>query len=124
MSFSKLVPPRLDTLHVQLGDPSRLVLSGTITSPDLQHEVGPFLRAIHEAALAHGLREVSVDVKALTFVNAAAIRLLIDWATRVMASAGGAYRLQFRVNPDIAWQAVSFRALGAVARGAVQVDWG
>jgi hypothetical protein len=123
MPFSKLVPAQLENLRVQLRDPRCLVFAGSITSPDPKHEVEPFLRALHEAALASGLTELRVDVRALTLVNAAAIRLFMDWATRIMASTGGAYRLKFQVNPGIPWQSVSFRALSAVAGGVVNVDW-
>jgi hypothetical protein len=95
-----------------------------MTPADPQRDVEPFLRAIHDAALAAGLSELWVDVRSLSFINAAGIRLFVDWATRVLASPSGTYKLTFLGNPSIPWQRSNLGALATVARGVVQVAWG
>ena len=75
--LAKVAPPRLDTLRVQVNPPATLIFSGTITSKDPSGDVGPFLRAVHEAALVDKIAELRVDVSALSFVNSSAIRLFV-----------------------------------------------
>ena len=120
--LDKVQSPRLESLRVRVAPPATVVFSGTITSKDPAAEVGPFLRAVHEAALADKLDELKVDVSALSFVNASAIRLFVDWAGWINASRTGRYRLRFATNRHLTWQKTSLMALKSLAEDTFAIE--
>jgi hypothetical protein len=120
--LEKVTPPKLDSLRVRVSPPATLTFSGTITSKDPQGEVGPFIRAVHEAALSDQLQELRVDVSALSFVNSSAIRLFVDWAGWIKASKNGTYKLRFATNRHITWQKTSFMALKSLAEDILDIE--
>jgi hypothetical protein len=118
--LAKVAPPRLDTLRVQVNPPATLIFSGTITSKDPSGDVGPFLRAVHEAALIDKIAELRVDVSALSFVNSSAIRLFVDWTSWLKADK--AYKLRFATNRHVTWQKTSFMALKSLADDVLSIE--
>ena len=121
MSYlAKVPPPRLDTLRVQVKAPATLVFSGTITSKDPSADVGPFLRAVHEAVLSDKLAELRVDVSALSFVNSSAIRLFVDWTSWIKTDGG--YKLKVATNRHVTWQKTSFMALKSLADDVLSIE--
>lgn len=118
--LAKVAPPRLDTLRVQVKPPATLVFSGTITSKDPSGDVGPFLRAVHEAVLIDKLAELRVDVSALSFVNSSAIRLFVDWTGWLKTDK--AYKLRFATNRHVTWQKTSFMALKSLADDVLSIE--
>ena len=120
--LEKVAPPRLETLRVQIASPTSLVFSGTITSKDPAGDVGPFLKAVHEAALVDKVTELRVDVSALSFVNSSAIRLFVDWAGWIKSSKNGSYKLRFATNRHVTWQKTSFMALKSLAEDVLSIE--
>jgi hypothetical protein len=118
--LAKVAPPRLDTLRVQVNPPATLIFSGTITSKDPTGEVGPFLRAVHEAALLDKVGELRVDVSALSFVNSSAIRLFVDWTSWLKTDKP--YKLRFATNRHVTWQKTSFMALKSLADDVLSIE--
>ena len=101
-----------------------LALSGTITAKEPDKVLGIFFRAVHEQVLAEKLKEISVDVRALTFVNSSAIRLFIDWAIWVSQQKGPTYLLRFIRSPQVTWQRISFPPLAQLAWGHLVLEDG
>jgi hypothetical protein len=122
--LDKITPPRLETLRARVGSTPtpNVVFSGTITSKDPGGDVGPFLRAVHEAALADQVTELRVDVSALSFVNSSAIRLFVDWAGWIKGSKNGSYKLRFATNRHVTWQKTSFLALKSLAEDILTIE--
>jgi len=120
---SALKPPTVTGVEVQV-TPESVVLAGSITSKEPDRNLGIFFRSVHDAALKGGLKELTVDVRGLSFVNSSAIRLFIDWAIWVSQVSGGAYRLRYLRNPSITWQRVSFPAIAQLAAAHVVLDDG
>lgn len=118
--LAKVTPPRLESLHVQISPPAGLVFSGTITSKDPSGDVGPFLKAVHEAAVADKVAELRVDVSALSFVNSSAIRLFVDWTSWIKADRP--YKLRFATNRHVTWQKTSFMALKSLAEDVLTIE--
>jgi hypothetical protein len=102
--------------------PKTLILTGTVTCKDPALEVGPCLRAAHQAGLADRLSELSVDVSGLSFVNSSAIRLFVDWIGWIKDAKGGAYKLRFLTQRKVTWQRLSFSTLEALAGGLLIVE--
>jgi hypothetical protein len=120
--LQKVTPPRLETLRVRIDSGTNIVFTGTITSKDPAGDVGPFLKAVHEAALADKLAELRVDVSALSFVNSSAIRLFVDWAGWIKSSKNGSYKLRFATNRHVTWQKTSFMALKSLAEDVLSIE--
>jgi len=114
--------PELATLRVRVDAPRSVILAGTITCKDPGGEVGPFIRALHDAALADGLAELHVDVRELSFVNSSAIRLFIDWASWLKAAPASRYQLRFTTKRGVTWQRTSFMALKSLANDVLSVE--
>ena len=111
-SFSALVTP-----------PDAVQLKGVLALQDPGRVLSPFFAALHEAVQKDGLSEVSVDVRQLTFVNSSAIRLFVDWATRLSnADLAERYVVRFRTDRRITWQRTSFLVLQSLAPGAIVID--
>jgi hypothetical protein len=114
--------PRLDSLSVQITPPAAVQFIGMIAIPDPGQVLGVFFAAMHEAVTNDGLREVSVDVRQLTFVNSSAIRLFVDWATWVRDREPTSYVIRFRTDRRITWQRTSFSVLQSLAPNAIVID--
>ena len=120
---SSLKPPNVANVEVRV-TPEGIVMLGSITSKEPDRSLGIFFRSVHDAALQGGLKELSVDVRGLSFVNSSAIRLFIDWAIWVSQAQSAAYRLRFLRNPSVTWQRVSFPAIAQLAAAHVVLEDG
>ena len=118
----KLVPPEHESLKIEVGGSDTVVLAGKITTRDPGAELGPFFRAVHDAAKADGLEELKVDVTKLSFVNSSSIRLFVDWATWLKNENQPTYVLRFLTDRTVTWQRTSFVALTALAKEVVAVQ--
>jgi hypothetical protein len=114
--------PQLPTPSIVVTAPDALSISGTIASKDPNADLGACLQALHRAAIADGVSELKVDVTGLTFVNSSAIRLFVDWATRVKTATPPCYRLRFITSRRATWQKTSFPALLSLARDVLTID--
>ena len=114
--------PQLDSFSVHVTPPAAVQLLGVIAIPDPARVLGVFFAAMHEAVTNDGLREVTVDVRKLTFVNSSAIRLFVDWATWVRNQEPDSYVIRFRTDRRITWQRTSFSVLQSLAPNAIVID--
>ena len=123
MSHLSLVElPQLASFELSLTPPNSVSMRGTIAIPDPGLLLGGCFRRVHDAALADGLRELSVDVRQLTFVNSSAIRLFVDWSSWVASSAPHGYLLRFRTDRRITWQRTSFAVLQSLGGKSIVLD--
>ena len=114
--------PHLASFELSVTPPGSVVMRGTIAIPDPGLLLGGCFRRMHEAALADGLSELSVDVRQLTFVNSSAIRLFVDWSSWVSAARPNGYVLRFRTDRRITWQRTSFAVLQSLGGKAIVLD--
>jgi hypothetical protein len=80
-----------------------------------------FTRAVHDSAVGDGVKELKVDLTALSFVNSSGIRLFVDWATWLKATATPPYVLRFVTDRRITWQRTSFKVLATMFGDVMQV---
>jgi hypothetical protein len=121
-AIASVKPPKLETLAISIEEPGRVAFKGTITTENPSSDVGAFMRALHNAALADNLKAMELDVSGLTFVNSSAIRLFIDWASWIRATGRSPYVLRIRSSRNITWQKTSFMALTSLAPGIVEIQ--
>ncbi len=120
--FSAVPIPKAETVAIALTEPNQVKLSGTITQKDPSSALAGFFKALHTAAIADKLTEVRADVSGLTFVNSAAIRLFVDWATWVKNERGYRYTLRFVTSRNVTWQKTSFMALMSLAKEVLAIE--
>lgn len=121
-NLSQVELPQLVSLELTITPPNFVAMRGTIAIADPGLLLGGCFRRMHEAALADGLRELSVDVRQLTFVNSSAIRLFVDWSSWVAISGVQGYLLRFRTDRRITWQRTSFAVLQSLGGKAIALD--
>ncbi|MES1182362.1 MAG: hypothetical protein ABUL60_01035 [Myxococcales bacterium] len=121
-NLSQIDLPQLASFELLISPPSAVAMRGTIAIPDPGLLLGGCFRRIHEAALADGLKELSVDVRQLTFVNSSAIRLFVDWSSWVSLARPNGYLLRFRTDRRITWQRTSFAVLQSLGGKAIVLD--
>ena len=110
-------------LRIEITGSNEVRFSGMITVFNSHDTLLPSFRAIHEAALADGISELTADVRALTFVNSSAIRLFIDWSTWLRNhEESSRYLLRFTTDKSVTWQRTSFLALKSLVPGIIEVQ--
>jgi hypothetical protein len=111
-------PIVIETLKLQLIDPSLLALSGTVCTPTAQDELRRRLAELHTRIQKLRLTAFTIDVRRLDFVNSSVIRLFVDWISRAESAH---YKLVFWVDKSITWHRISFSALKSLAPLTVEV---
>jgi hypothetical protein len=110
--------PEVSSLVAKL-EGGRLVLEGTMATQNPAADLGPFLKAFHQAIVRDRLPEMVVDVTKLTFVNSSAIRLFVDWTTWIRKEETSPYRLAFVTDSALTWQKTTFPVLKNLAPSVV-----
>jgi hypothetical protein len=118
-NISQIEPPNLATFQLAITPPASVAMGGTIAITDPGLVLGGCFRRIHEAAIADGLKELTVDVRQLTFVNSSAIRLFVDWSSWVAIAGTNGYLLRFHTDRRITWQRTSFAVLQSLGGKAI-----
>jgi hypothetical protein len=116
--------PQLASFELTITPPNAIAMRGTIAIADPGLVLGTCFRRIHEATVADGLAELSVDVRQLTFVNSSAIRLFVDWSSWVAIGGPKGYLLRFKTDRRITWQRTSFAVLQSLGGKAIVLDAG
>lgn len=94
-------------------DPSGLALR-LVGNADLRAATAfaTFVRQAEAVAVAARLREVTIDLRELEFMNAVCLRELAAWVSRLQAMpATTRYRLRFITDPGRHWQRLSLPML-------------
>ncbi len=78
---------------------------------------------IHAEVVRIRAREVEIDLRELEFMNAACMKLFVNWVAEILeAPEDVRYRLRFLSNPDVRWQRRSLVALQCITTDFVVVD--
>ena len=94
-------------------EPSALTLR-LVGNADLRaaQAFAAFVREADAAAIAAGLRAVTIDLRELEFMNAVCLRELAAWVSRLQVMpADTRYRLRFVTDPARHWQRLSLPML-------------
>jgi hypothetical protein len=108
----------IESLRIQLVDPSRLVMSGTVNTPTAQAELRRYLSQLHGQIERSRVGTFIVDIRGLDFVNSSAIRVFVDWISGAQAAN---YKIVFWIDRSVTWHRLSFSVLKSLAPRAVEV---
>ena len=77
---------------------------------------------VHKRLVEDHVREVTVDIRGVEFMNASCFNVLVAWINLINElSPDERYVLRFSINPAIPWQRRSLRTLSCFATDLVQV---
>lgn len=122
MSLKEIESLQLASATFTVTGPSSLKIAGTIALRDPSEEIQPYLRRVHQAAVEGGLQALEVDLRELSFVNSSAMRVFVDWATRVAAEpTEKQYKLVFLSSMGVTWQKTSLPVIRMLAPSVTEV---
>jgi hypothetical protein len=82
-----------------------------------------YLKSVHNEALQLAVREVTVDLTELYFMNSSCFKSFVTWIeSAASGGATGSYRIKFMANSKLHWQRRSLEALRCLADHIVSVQ--
>jgi hypothetical protein len=110
--------------EVRLGEPATLELHGNADNA-ASGPLAALIGRLHDDLVAHGAREVIVDMARLELMNASAFNALVSWLGLVQElPLERRYRLRFRSSDKIPWQKRSLRTLSCFATDLIDIEGG
>ncbi len=79
-------------------------MQGVLNEVDARDWLYPFLREIHQSALADQMPEIVFDIRMLTYANASLWRSLVFWLRLLRESPSTPYRVRLLSDPVYRWQ--------------------
>jgi hypothetical protein len=78
---------------------------------------------MHAELVRVAAREIEIDLRDLEFMNAACMKLFVNWVSDILeAPEEQRYRLRFVSNPEVRWQRRSLMALQCFTTDVVVLD--
>lgn len=107
----------------QDGEVPELVFEGKIDMLDPGMDIQPFILELHMQLLEKGVKQLSVDFTALTFMNSSGLKVMVNWIMKLKdAPAATRYRMVFVRNKDITWQGSSLPILQKLLPELISVE--
>ena len=108
------IAPLIDAsfqIHAE-GDVVRF--TGVLSMRNPSEVVTPFLRRVHAIAISAGMKQLTVDIVQLRFMNSSSIRSLVDWVEWIRGEPEAKrYVLDFLTKSDVLWQKTTLMAIQA-----------
>jgi hypothetical protein len=112
MSQLNDIAPLIDAsfqIHAE-GDVVRF--AGVLTMRKPSDVITPFLRRVHAIATSAGMKQLTVDIVQLRFMNSSSIRSLVDWVEWIRGEPESKrYVLDFLTKSDVLWQKTTLMAI-------------
>ena len=104
------------------GQDLRVTLRGT-ADLTVKPQLDRFLGELQAEAERRAVRQVSVDVRELEFMNSSCLKSLVWWIGAVQERRPGEkYRIVFVSSPNVYWQRRSLNALACLASDIISVE--
>jgi len=100
----------------------QLRLVGTAETESME-ALTALLKKLHTEALARGVREVTVDLRSLEFMNSSCFKAFVSWVGELEdVEIDRQYRIRFLSDESRHWQARSLGALTCFATHLIRVE--
>jgi hypothetical protein len=80
-----------------------------------------FLGLLHREALSRELREVTIELRELEFINSSCLKAMVAWIYKVDTE-GRPYKIRLLRDPSLHWQRTSIATLQRLAPDVVIVE--
>jgi hypothetical protein len=89
-----------------------LFIMGSIDFRDPGKIIGPFFEKLHKELLKSDIKEISIDVTKLFFLNSSGIREFVEWIMKADSTDPvKRYSMIFLTNSSLPWQESTFSTL-------------
>lgn len=122
VSFPEQPVPGFIVRFAHEGETCRLVCSGTLDANDSTAHLQPHLLAFHDQLLANAVREVTVDVTGVAYMNSSGVKCFMTWFIKAERSKTPPYVIQIVFDPQRTWQYVSFTTMGRIAPKVLRIQ--
>jgi hypothetical protein len=99
------------SLYSPVGSDNVVVLEGVLREQDPAMWLGPIIDDIHRCATREGLRQVVLDLRGLTYANAAAWKCIVYWVRLLKEPSDKPYKLSILADEKHRWQQVGMTTL-------------
>jgi hypothetical protein len=122
ISVNDISHERISCTVADDGDGSIITFSGSIDMEDPSIILDPFFEQIHKGAVEAKIPQVTLDVKALEFLNSSGIKAFAKWIMKLQTvPEGDRYKILILQNKDISWQTTSLPTLTFLIPGIVSM---
>lgn len=108
------------TLGPVAGKPGRVRLAGTGEAEGAA-VLGRFLGLLHDQALSQELREVTLELEELEFINSSCLKAMVAWIYKVDTE-GRPYTIRLVRDASMHWQKTSLATLQRLAPDVVVIE--
>lgn len=116
-------PVFLDNFSIDIKN-DIIVMKGSLFSQNSEEIMEPFIDAFHDEAVAKGVKQITVDIVELTFLNSSGIKVLAAWISNVdILSEEQRYQILFRCNSAHLWQETSITTLALLSPEVVKKEF-
>jgi hypothetical protein len=102
------------------GAPGRVRFAGTGEAEGAA-VLDRFLGLLHREALSRELREVTIELRELEFINSSCLKAMVAWIYKVDTE-GRPYKIRLLRDPSLHWQRTSIATLQRLAPDVVIVE--
>lgn len=89
-----------------------IFISGCVNHPTPGVFIEPFINEVHCKILEQKIKEITVDITDLRFLNSAGIRELVDWVMKLNTlNEEEKYKIKFLCSSEYQWQESSMSTL-------------
>ncbi len=124
MSEAKVISVKCDDFHADATHQSGVMTLrvGGVADYAAVDALEQLLDDVHAECTRAKVKETTVDLRQLEFMNSSCFKCLISWITVVQESAPAAqYKLTFLSNPQMHWQKRSLHSLQCFAEDLITV---
>jgi hypothetical protein len=97
-------------------------LSGVIEDPNVRGWLVPILRNVHDDCVAQKVVDVVLDIRGLTYGNAAVWGSVVEWMRLAREAGPRRYAIRLRVDPASRWQRIGIAALTALTKDTLTIE--
>jgi hypothetical protein len=105
---------RRPSVRISGGGPDKanlIVFEGTLREPDPSEWLTPLIDEVHEQSIAERVKELVLDLRRLSYANAAGWKCFVYWVKRMNQDRRARYRLSILCSHEHQWQEVGMPAL-------------
>jgi hypothetical protein len=115
-AFAPLSAEGLTITPRTAGDVLRVKMIGAVEMRDPGELLNAYWNGLDDAARAHKLKRVEVDLRDVNFMNSSGILTLVRWITRAKTHPpDSAYTLVLQYDRNVTWQRTSIPTLAKLA---------
>lgn len=115
-AFAPLSAEGLTITPQAAGDVLRVKMIGAVEMRDPGELLNAYWNGLDDAARAHKLKRVEVDLRDVNFMNSSGILTLVRWITRAKTHPpDSAYTLVLQYDRNVTWQRTSIPTLAKLA---------